>query len=390
ITVVRTGQLTQAATVDFATADNDPGHLLPCSQVSGNASSRCDYEATSGTLQFAPGDSFKTFTVLVNDDSFVEGTEMAKLILSNPTGDSVLGPQSTSTLEIDDNDATTPTTNPIDDAQFFVAQHYRDFLSREPDAPGLQFWTQGIISCGSDANCVAVKRVNTSAAFFLSIEFQNTGYFVYRVYKTAFGDADGRTTLGDAPGASHNIKVPFVRYEDFMPDTQRIGEGVVVGQGLWQQQLETNKQAFALDFVSRADASSGGQSFQAAFPSGTSAAGIVNTLFKNAGVAPTDAERQALLDELAPNPDSPSLRADVLRKIAEHPALVRQESNRAFVLMQYFGYLRRNPDGGPDTDFTGYDFWLSKLEQFGGDYHKAEMVRAFIESAEYRARFGQR
>jgi hypothetical protein len=96
------------------------------------------------------------------------------------------------------------------------------------------------------------------------------------------------------------------------------------------------------------------------------------------------------VDELAPAPDSPSLRADVLKKIAEHPALVRQESDRAFVLMQYFGYLRRNPDAGPDTDFSGYNFWLQKLEQFGGDFHKAEMVRAFIESAEYRARFGQR
>jgi hypothetical protein len=280
--------------------------------------------------------------------------------------------------------------NPVDSTPDYVRQNYLDFLNRAPDASGFQFWSQGLDGCGADASCVQVKRVDTSAAFFLSIEFQNTGYFVYRVYKTAFGDADGRTTLGDAPGASHNIHVPFVRYEDFMPDTQRIGEGVVVGQGLWQQQLEANKSAFALDFVSRADASSGGQSFQSAFPAGMSAAGIVNALFTNAGVTPTEAERQALVDELAPNPDSPSLRADVLRKIAEHPALVRQESDRAFVLMQYFGYLRRNPDGGPDTDFTGYDFWLSKLEQFGGDFHKAEMVRAFIESAEYRARFGQR
>jgi Calx-beta domain len=241
ITVTRTGLTTQAATVDFATADNNPSHLLPCSQVSGNASSRCDYEATSGTLQFAPGESQKMFTVLINDDSFVEGTETAKLILSNPTGDSALGPQSTATLEIDDNDSTAPTTNPIDDASFFVRQHYHDFLSREPDTSGLNFWTQGITSCGADAHCVEVKRVNTSAAFFLSIEFQNTGYYVYRVYKAAFGDIN-----------PPSVPVP-VRFDNFIRGAQAVGQGVVVGQGNWQQQLAANKSAFALAFVQRSD-----------------------------------------------------------------------------------------------------------------------------------------
>ena len=369
ITVMRTGQTTQAATVDFATADNDPSHLLPCSQVSGNASSRCDYEATSGTLQFAPGDTFKSFTILINDDSFVEGTETAKLILSNPTGDSAIGAQSTSTLEIDDNDATAPTTNPIDGAQFFVTQHYHDFLNREPDSSGLQFWTQGITSCGSDANCTAVKRVNTSAAFFLSIEFQNTGYYVYRVYKAAFGDIN--------PPA---VPVP-VRFDKFIRDTQTVEQGVIVGQGNWQQQLAANKSAFALAFVQRAD-------FLARYPNTTSASAFVNALDANAGGVLTNDEKAALVSELAPNPSDFALRADVLQKVAENSVLQQREFNRAFVLMEYFGYLRRNPDDAPDSNFSGYNFWLGKLNQFGGDFVKAEMVRAFIESAEYRQRFG--
>jgi hypothetical protein len=57
--------------------------------------------------------------------------------------------------------------------------------------------------------------------------------------------------------------------------------------------------------------------------------------------------------------------------------------------MQYFGYLRRNPDDLPNTDFSGFDFWLNKLNQAGGDYRAAEMVKAFISSDEYRKRFGQ-
>ena len=74
--------------------------------------------------------------------------------------------------------------------------------------------------------------------------------------------------------------------------------------------------------------------------------------------------------------------------MAEHPAVVRAEFNRAFVLMQFFGYLRRNPNDAPDTDYTGYDFWLTKLNQFNGVYIRAEMVKAFLASAEYRKRFG--
>ena len=74
--------------------------------------------------------------------------------------------------------------------------------------------------------------------------------------------------------------------------------------------------------------------------------------------------------------------------IAEHQNLLTAEFNRAFVLMQYFGYLRRNPNDAPDGDYTGYDFWLTKLNQFNGDYIAAEMVKAFISSGEYRKRFG--
>jgi len=65
------------------------------------------------------------------------------------------------------------------------------------------------------------------------------------------------------------------------------------------------------------------------------------------------------------------------------------EFNRAFVLMQFFGYLRRNPNDAPDADYSGYDFWLTKLNQFNGNFQGAEMVKAFITSAEYRQRFGK-
>ncbi|HWW75457.1 MAG TPA: hypothetical protein VNZ44_08675, partial [Pyrinomonadaceae bacterium] len=83
-------------------------------------------------------------------------------------------------------------------------------------------------------------------------------------------------------------------------------------------------------------------------------------------------------------------RASALRKVAENQVFTDAERNRAFVLMQYYGYLRRNPNEAPEAhlNFDGYNFWLSKLNQFGGDYRRAEMVKAFLSSSEYRQRFG--
>ncbi len=75
--------------------------------------------------------------------------------------------------------------------------------------------------------------------------------------------------------------------------------------------------------------------------------------------------------------------------MAENSTLKQQELNRAFVLTEYFGYLRRNPYDPPELtlDYQGYNFWLNKLNEFNGNYVDAEMVKAFITSGEYRGRF---
>jgi len=134
----------------------------------------------------------------MGDDPFGEGNEALNVSLANPTS-ATLGTQATATVTILDNDAAAATTNPADGAQFFVRQHYVDFLSREPDSSGLAFWTNEVESCGSDASCAEVKRVNVSAAFYLSIEFQETGYLVYRTYGAAFGTA--RTSPATTSGS---------------------------------------------------------------------------------------------------------------------------------------------------------------------------------------------
>ncbi len=375
VTVTRTGDTSGAASVNYATSDGAGSQN--CNVTNGIASSRCDYISALGTLKFVAGETSKNISILIVNDAYVEGPETFNLTLSNPSGAS-LGSTSTATVTINDND-TSAGANPIDQAGFFVTEHYYDFLNRVPDADGLAFWTNEITSCGSDQTCIGVKRINVSAAYFLSIEFQQTGYLVERMYKAAFGSASGASTLGGA----HQLPVPIVRFNEFLPDTQQIGQGVVVNVGNWQQQLENNKQAFALDFVQRSR-------FATAFQTTLSPEQFVDLLFFNAEVTPSPGDRQAAINEFgsATTTSDVAARGRALRDIAENSTLQQQEFNRAFVLMQFFGYLRRNPNDPQDIDYTGYEFWLNKLNQFNGNFVAAEMVKAFITSVEYRQRFG--
>jgi hypothetical protein len=247
-----------------------------------------------------------------------------------------------------------------------------------PDASGFGFWNSQITSCGANAGCIDAARVNTSGAFYLSIEFQSTGYLVERMYKAAYGSASGSSTFG----GTHNLQVPIVKLSEFLPDTKQIGLGVVVGQGNWQAALDANKQSFATDFAGRTR-------FTTAFPLNSTPQMFVDALFANAGITPTATERTTAINEFGGAADISNVtaRAKALRDVAENPALSSAEFNRAFVLMQYFGYLRRDPNSGNDTDYTGYDFWLTKLNQFNGNFTNADMVKSFIVSGEYRGRF---
>jgi hypothetical protein len=289
-----------------------------------------------------------------------------------------LGAPATATITINDN-STEPALNMIDDAADFAGQHYHDFLNRQADNSGLTFWTNETASCGPNVQCLEVKRINVSAAFFLSIEFQQTGYLVERLYKSAYGDATGISTIG----GTHQISVPIIRLNEFLGDTQRISQNVVVLQPGWEQLIESNKQSFALEFAQRTR-------FTNSYPTSMTPAQFVDTLNQHAGGVLSAGERATAIGLFGGAADTGNVtaRAQALRQVAEDSDLFTAEQNRAFVLMQYFGYLRRNPNDPNDTDYSGYDFWLTKLNQFNGNFVEAEMVRAFLISTEYRQRFG--
>ncbi len=269
-----------------------------------------------------------------------------------------------------------PQENVINNPEAFARQQYRDFLNREPDAPGLAHWTGEITSCGGDAACIDRKRVNTSGAFFLSLEHQATGYFVYRVYK---GALDRQPLL-----AQH------------VADASQVAQGIVVNNDLSPQVIDANKLAYARSFVTRPD-------FLAIYGN-LSSQSFVTRLFETTKAPSTSEERSALVAELDSGLGTlTERRGSVLLKVVDGQrternaqgnvvqvftnrygeAFYRSEFNSAFVLMQYFGYLRRDPDA------EGYAFWLQKLKDFNGDFTAAQMVRAFIVSDEYRSRFGQ-
>ena len=375
LTVTRTGTTTGAASVNYATSDV-------------TATDRSDYIAALGTLRFAAGETTKTITVLIIDDSYGEDPETFNMTLTAPVG-CVLGTTPSVVVTINSNESVPGThgpnlmKDPNFNNEFFVRQHYFDFLNRDPDPGGLAFWKGDIDQCetrppAERQACREVKRINVSAAFFRSIEFQETGYLVERLYKTAYGDFDGQSVCCQVGTPVHTIKVPIVRLNEFVPDTQEIGRGVVVGLPGWPELLEANKVAFIAEFVTR-------PRFTTAFPVSMTPTEFVDKLNTNAGNPLSPSERQGLINDLT---STAKTRAQVLRAVAEDPDLFAAETNRAFVLVQYFGYMRRNPNDPQDTDHTGYEFWLTKLNQFNGNFIQAEMVKAFLDSNEYKRRFG--
>ncbi len=228
-------------------------------------------------------------------------------------------------------------TNVIDTAEFFVRQQYLDFLGREPDPSGFNGWVNTIRNCApNEASC---DRVHVSEMFYRSQEFQERGYFVYRFYSAA---------LGRKPD-----------FAEFTPDLER------VSGFLTNDQLESAKTQFAISFTSRA-------AFVDRY--GTlSNSQYVDALSQTAGV--TLSNRQELVDSLNVGTIT---RAQALRQIAESAAVSAKYYNQAFVVMEYFGYLRRDPD-------VLYLNWIQVLDAKPAD--SRHMVEGFVNSVEYRHRF---
>jgi hypothetical protein len=337
IALTRSGDTTSSAAVNFATVDGVG--LQNCNVFNGIASPRCDYINTLGTMTFAANETSKSFSIAIVDDSYAEGNETFTVSLSGPSG-ATLGAQSTATVNIIDNDSSNG-ANPIDNTNFFVRQQYIDFLNREPDPPGFTGWVNTINNCTGDTT--QCDRIHVSQLFFQSTEFQQRGYFVYRFYPVAFGRKPD--------------------YGEFVPDLAS------VSGFLTDAQLEAAKVAFIANFMART-------AFASTY-NGLTNQQYVDALLNTAGVTllPSPATRQALIDGLN---NSTLTRAVVLRQIVESAEVSTKYNHQAYAVMEYFGYLRRQPD-------AFYLDWIIVLDQSNDP---RGMVTGFVNSLEYRNRFG--
>jgi hypothetical protein len=340
IIVNRTGNTNSAVTVNYATSDT--AGLQNCNIANHVASSRCDYVSVVGTLRFAAGQLSKTIFLPVVDDTYPEGPESLSIALSNPTGGAVLAGPSTATITITDNgndSATAP--NPIDQTGFFVRQHYIDFLGREPDPPGFNAWSAQIDNCvPTSPSC---DRISVSQGIYLSPEFRERGYFIYKFYALA---------LGRKP-----------TYAEFVTDRARVSGFQT------DAELEQSKVDFIADFTGRSG-------FHQIYDSQTTPSNYVNTLLTRGTLTLPTATRDDIISRLSLGQIT---RSQALRLIAESAEANARYIEEATIVMHYFGYLRREPDGF-------YQDWINILRSNGDSRN---VTNGFVNSAEYRMRFGK-
>lgn len=357
------GDVSGSATVDYQTTDTDT-FTVGCAAKQGQAFGRCDFATTVGTFNFAAGETSKSFAVPVINDSYGEGSETFSVVLSNAVGAS-LGATSTATVTINDNDAVDG-PNPIVNASFFVRQHYLDFLGREPEAG--EPWSAVLNGCvdsnNTDANSPAANcdRITVSGSFFGSPEFRDKGIYLIDFYRTALN------------------RLPT--YAEFSVDLASITASTA-------GEANAKRAAFAGKFAQRAD-------FTTAYGA------MTNTAFVNAvmGGSLGQVYNLASITTYDPmNPDGPTkmtftisdlvnglnsntlTRAQVLRSVVQSDEIsLQREAVNAFVASQYYGYLRRTPDA------AGFQAWVNYLNVHPADFRT--MVNGFLNSAEYKLRFG--
>jgi hypothetical protein len=357
IKVLRTGDLSVPVSVGFKTNDSDGS--VPCSTPSGTAYERCDYATTVQTLRFAAGETEKTLNVPIIDDTYVEGPEMMHVQLFAAVGGG-LGGANHASIRIMDND-TSPSQNPLFSTSFFVKQHYLDFLSREPEAG--EPWSGVLNGCANSFNLdpnhpsAMCDRILVSQSFFQSPEFQLKGLYSYLFYRVAFNRRPA--------------------YKEIILDMRELA-------GATAEEVYARRAAYATEIIQRQEFTNlygqmSSQQYVDALLGRHNLQQIATEDPANfEGSAQVTLTRQQLVNALNNNSLT---RAQVLRAVVQSSEVGSAEYHGAFVSMQYYGYLRRTPEQ------DGYDAWLRVIRQDPNNIRI--MVNGFMNSVEYKLRFGQ-
>jgi hypothetical protein len=239
------------------------------------------------------------------------------------------------------------TENPVNIGDFFVRQQYLDFLGREPDMAGWLFWSNQIAACGPDQHCAQQKRLDVSAAFFMSDEFQQSGNYIYRLYRAALGRQ--------------------LTYAEFTDDHTKVVGGA---------DLETMRAQFVEEFIQRPEFVN---RYQNAIMAETFVDALLQGMLADTQVD-LSSQREALIATYNSGGDQNNSRRAVLQAVADNSAFKTVTYNPSFVLMEYFGYLQR------DLDRDGFNFWVNVLNNRDAGNYRG-MVCSFITSTEYQERF---
>jgi hypothetical protein len=180
----------------------------------------------------------------------------------------------------------------------------------------------------------------------LVTNFRQTAYFVYLLYKASFGRAPG--------------------FAEFIPEVQMLKYDPVDPP----EKLESSKAAYVQAWVNRAD-------FKSKY-GGLDDEQFVDALLAQTGLTKGPGNRDQLVSGLH---SGALTRPVVLRNVIDNNAFAVREFNRAFVLMHYFAYLKRDPDEG------GFQFWLYKLDRYT-DY--PSFTEAFAASTERQLKLDQK
>ena len=304
-------------------------------QLAGTQSRKTITDA-NGNYHFADVETGGFYTITISRANFLfSPTERSFNLLANQTEAVFTGSY------VGEN------ANPIDTPEYFVRQQYVDVLGREPDESGFNYWSDQILACGDDLECRRQRRTAVAAAFFIEQEFRQSGAYIYDVYQSA---------LGRRPS-----------YNEYAADRSQVIGGPA---------LNTQKLQFAEAFVGRAD-------FVSRYENSLSAGSFVDTLIANAQAAGINlsSQRDLLINRYNTGARQTESRAFVLLDVSESAAVRDMHYNAAFVLVEYFGYLHRNPDQG------GYAFWLNVLDNHDSGNYRG-MVCSFVTSTEYQQRFG--
>ncbi|HEY0320053.1 MAG TPA: S8 family serine peptidase [Pyrinomonadaceae bacterium] len=358
ISVQRFGDTSNAASVDYYTSDQ--AGLTPCQNNQGLlASDRCDYATAIGTVRFAPGEQTKTTQIPIINDSYAEPTQTFSINLRNAQGVTLADPVS-ATVSILDDDPPAQTSNPINTNSYFINQQYVDYLGRVPEPAGYQFWLYRLY--GYAPNCMpgeVCDRVDTAKRFFESDEFRERGFYVYKLYDALLGR--------------------FPLYAEFVPEVARLNGP----QTVTEQRL--GKDAYLLDFMNKPEFKTLFEQYLTAdhlhARDAASAAAFVDALCQKAGITP--ASRASLIANLQNGTRDPAHTLEDFILTPEINGDGTKFYDRARIVMQYFGFLRRDPDTG------GFNFWWNRVAtSTSPQYHDyRELVNNFLRSDEYNFRF---